>query len=215
MQISQSPRSLKEKQRHERETLILQVAEEVLLERGYHDTSMDEIASRVGIAKGTVYLHFPRKDDLVVAIFARDMQEVLCQIDVTFDSQSSPQAQLEAFLYFMYAGLYSRRTQLLSTIYHSVDMRRLLLEKGGCMRELWDNVAQHITQVLDAGKASGDFDPALPTIIMTNTFMSLLSPKSYERLRVENNMSPEEIVYYAGKIFFRGIMARSTVTESE
>ncbi len=61
--------SLKEKQRQEREQLIIQAAEEVLQEKGYYETSMDEIAARVGIAKGTIYTHFPGKEELVLAIF--------------------------------------------------------------------------------------------------------------------------------------------------
>ena len=36
-----TPRSLKEKQRQEREALILQAAEEVIMEKGYHETSID------------------------------------------------------------------------------------------------------------------------------------------------------------------------------
>ncbi len=70
MQPVTAPRSLKEKQRQEREALILQAAEEVLMEKGYHETSIDEIAARVGIAKGTVYLHFPSKEDLVIGLFS-------------------------------------------------------------------------------------------------------------------------------------------------
>ena len=50
MQPVTAPRSLKEKQRQEREALILQAAEEVLMEKGYYETSIDEIAARVGIA---------------------------------------------------------------------------------------------------------------------------------------------------------------------
>ncbi|GER86591.1 hypothetical protein KDW_07530 [Dictyobacter vulcani] len=208
MQTSQSPRSLKEKQRQERETLILQVAEEVFLERGYHETSMDEIASRVGIAKGTVYLHFPGKDDLIVAIFARDMQEILRHLDASLDAQSSPQAKLEALLYFMYAGLFHKRTQLLSTIYHSVDMRRLFAEKGNCIKSLWESVVERVSLLLEEGKARGEFDATLPTSVMTSIFLSLLSPKSYERLISEDKLSPEDIVIHVGKIFFRGIAAQ-------
>ncbi len=66
-------RSLKERQRQERAALILQAAEEVLAEKGYHETSMDEIAARVGVAKGTVYLHFPSKEDLVFALFEQEL----------------------------------------------------------------------------------------------------------------------------------------------
>src|SRR6266576_3814877 len=116
MQPVTAPRSLKEKQRQERESLILQVAEEVLLEKGYQETSIDEIAARVGIAKGTVYLHFPSKEDLVVTIFARNMQTLLEGVDGIIASQPTYRAKLEALLYFMYTGFFSKRAQLLSSI---------------------------------------------------------------------------------------------------
>src|SRR5450759_1771466 len=83
-----APRSLKEKQRQEREALILQAAEEVLMEKGYHETSIDEIASRVGIAKGTVYLHFARKEDLVIALFERDLEKFLQLVETTIATRS-------------------------------------------------------------------------------------------------------------------------------
>lgn len=207
MQTSQSPRSLKEKQRQEREALILQVAEEVLLERGYHETSMDEIASRVGIAKGTVYLHFSSKDDLIVAIFMRDMQEFISNIDKVIDTQLSPKAKLEALYHLMYAGLFYKRTQLFSSLYYSIDMKHLFMEKGSCMHDLWDIVTKRIAQLIDEGKATGDFNSDLPTSVMTSAFISLLSPKSYQRLVTEMSIPLEEVIASVEKIFFRGIAA--------
>ena len=79
--VPSGPRSLKERQREERAELILQAAEAVLTEKGYYDTTIDEIAARVGIAKGTVYLHFPSKEDLVVALWEREMVTFLTIID--------------------------------------------------------------------------------------------------------------------------------------
>lgn len=63
---NESPhRHLKEKLRQERAQLILDVTEEMLVEKGYHDTSMDEVATRTGIAKGTLYQHFPSKAESI------------------------------------------------------------------------------------------------------------------------------------------------------
>jgi AcrR family transcriptional regulator len=61
MSVADGPRSLKDRQREERERLILEAAEELLAEKGYHEMSIDDIAARVGVSKGTVYLHFPSK----------------------------------------------------------------------------------------------------------------------------------------------------------
>src|SRR3954471_18191321 len=124
------PRPLKERQREEREELILQAAEEVLLEKGYAETSIDEIAARVGIAKGTVYLHFPSKEDLVVTIFARNMQTLLEGVDGIIANQPTYRAKLEALLDFMYTGFFSKRAQLISSIHTCAEVMNLFTQKG-------------------------------------------------------------------------------------
>src|SRR5438876_1749922 len=149
MQPVTTPRSLKEKQRGEREALILQAAEEVLMEKGYYETSIEEIAARVGIAKGTVYLHFPSKEDLVFAIFERDMQKLAEFIDATVSSSITARGKLEAILQFTYGGLFSRRMQLLSSLANTAELRRIFLEKKACTRDIWEQLSARITSVLD------------------------------------------------------------------
>ena len=210
MQTAHTHRSLKEKQRQERENLILQVAEEVFLEKGYHDTSMEEIAARVGVAKGTVYLHFPGKEDLVIAIFARDVQTFTQAVDDAIASHSglTARAKLDAILHFMYSGFYSKHAQLLYSIINTTDLRRIFIKKKeGCLRDLWDHLAERITVVLEEGKASGEFDRSIPTSVMLSAFFSLQSPRSYERLVVGEHMSPDTLVKYLGQIYFKGVSA--------
>src|SRR5690242_19973668 len=90
--------SLKEKQRQEREDLILQVAEEVINEKGYHDTSMDEIALRVGISKGTLYLHFASKEDLLLTLIERFTRGLVRELGEVFASPLGPRTKLEAII---------------------------------------------------------------------------------------------------------------------
>src|SRR5947209_9614908 len=101
--------SLKEKQRQERRTLILQIAEEVLMEKGYYETSVDEIAARVGIAKGTVYLHFPSKEDMVVAILQRSAREAVELVEAVIVAAQSNREKLEAVLEVVYNRFFDPR----------------------------------------------------------------------------------------------------------
>ncbi len=197
--------SLKEKQRKEREELILQAAEEVFEEKGYYETSMDEIAARVGIAKGTIYTHFPGKEELVMAIFKRDMQKSLDGIGAVIETEPAPRAKLEALLQFIYTGLYSKQTRLLSTMYNGVDLKRMMFTKGGCVRELWDCLVTRITQLLEEGKAAGEFDPSIPTKIMLFSFFSLFSPKMYDHLLLGEDFSHEDLVKNLRRVYFNGI----------
>jgi TetR/AcrR family fatty acid metabolism transcriptional regulator len=197
--------SLKEKQRQEREELIIQAAEEVLLEKGYYETSMDEIAARVGIAKGTIYKHFPGKEDLVLGIFQRDMKALLQGIDDIIEKEQTPGTKLKALLLFTYAGFFSKQTQLLASMYNGVDMKRLLVEKGGCMKELWESLVVRVKQLLEDGKAAGEFDASIPTNVMVLSFFSMFSPKIYDRMLLGEDISREDTINYLWRIFFNGI----------
>ncbi len=60
---------LKGKTRHDvlvefRHAEILEAARRVFAEKGYSETSVDEIAHAAGVAKGTVYLYYPSKKDI-------------------------------------------------------------------------------------------------------------------------------------------------------
>ena len=201
------PRTLKERQRQEREALILLAAEEVLIEKGYHEMSMDEIAARVGISKGTVYLHFASKEDLVFALFERDMQKFQELVEARIDPASTARGRLETILHLMFEGLLSKRISLLYTIYNSSELRKIFIEKKGCMREMMEQLTTCVTSLLEEGKAGGEFDATLATSVMLSAFFSLLSPKSYERLIVDDQLPPGESVKQLGRIYFKGIAA--------
>ena len=49
---------------------ILDAATKMFAELGYRKTSMDQLASEVGVGKGTLYLYFPKKIDLLFACVA-------------------------------------------------------------------------------------------------------------------------------------------------
>lgn len=55
------------RRRHRKVTEIVATAAELLAERGYHDTSLDDIARRLDVAKATLYHYFPNKEALVMA----------------------------------------------------------------------------------------------------------------------------------------------------
>src|SRR5881394_870840 len=61
-------RSYKELEKQRREEEILDSAERLLLERGYTNLNMDELAEAVGISKPTLYQHFKSKDDLLARV---------------------------------------------------------------------------------------------------------------------------------------------------
>jgi len=198
-------RSLKERQRQEREELILQASEEVLLEKGYQDASMDEIAARVGIAKGTLYLHFTGKEDLVIALVEREMQAFLKVIEDAIASHTTTRTTLEAILRAMYTGLLGKRFQLLSSLVESADTRTQFMEKREKLRNSKERVTHAITQLLEQGKATGEFDRTIPTSVMLSTFFTLLPRRGSELYT--GPIASDELITHLIHFYFKGIAA--------
>lgn len=53
----------------DKRTTIIKTAIQLFAEKGFHSTSIQEIADAAGIAKGSMYLYFKSKDDLLLSIY--------------------------------------------------------------------------------------------------------------------------------------------------
>ena len=60
-----------------RETLIFQVAEQLLLENGEAGMTLDALAAELDLAKGTLYKHFQSKDELYMLLIIRNENMLL------------------------------------------------------------------------------------------------------------------------------------------
>jgi AcrR family transcriptional regulator len=75
---------------------ILEVAKQVFTRRGA-EASMDEIAKRAEIGPGTLYRHFPTRDDLLAAVYISEVEK-LAQAQRKLSSELPPIEALRAWL---------------------------------------------------------------------------------------------------------------------
>src|SRR5947199_9943957 len=72
------------------------VALRLFKEKGYHATSMRDIASEVGINKGSLYSYIRSKEDLLIPVFERAMGPLVTRIEViATDTSLSPTERLK------------------------------------------------------------------------------------------------------------------------
>jgi AcrR family transcriptional regulator len=60
---------------------IFEAATRIFREKGYHATSMQDIAEAVGLLKGSLYHHISSKHELLLEIFEAGMQEATREIE--------------------------------------------------------------------------------------------------------------------------------------
>ena len=79
----------------ERKGQIMNAAEEVFSKKGFSDARMDDIAEETGLSKGTLYLYYKSKDDLIIAILDRIFQrEIKAFENLDFSTISATDAIL-------------------------------------------------------------------------------------------------------------------------
>ena len=67
-------RSRKQREILERERQILALARPIVIDEGYQSLSMDRLAAAMEYAKGTLYNHFPNKEEIVVALAIESLE---------------------------------------------------------------------------------------------------------------------------------------------
>jgi AcrR family transcriptional regulator len=111
--------------------LILDAVDSLLAMYGYGKMTMDDVARQVGIGKGTIYLHFPSKEQLVLAHIDRIAEAVVRRLEETAGSPDPIDRRLRRMLVirvlqrFDSVAHYSRSLgDLLSSVRASLLARR-------------------------------------------------------------------------------------------
>src|SRR5690348_1304870 len=184
--------SLRERQRQERERLILQATSEVLVEKGYDAMSMEEVASRIGISRAAIYLHFPSKEDLVLALLQRGIATSAERLDALLAETASPREKVRAIIERSYGSTPQPSFQVFNALMHSPIFFSKASEKRTTMEDLWKPTVQRLEALLEQGKRCGDFDPDMPTPLMVSLLTGLLSP--FTKHMFEQQSTPLPVV---------------------
>jgi len=64
----------KEREKQQRREEIIQAAEDVFFNKGFELATMDDIAAKAELSKGTLYIYFKNKEDLHMAVARRSIQ---------------------------------------------------------------------------------------------------------------------------------------------
>jgi TetR/AcrR family fatty acid metabolism transcriptional regulator len=197
--------SLKEAQREERTALILRAAYDILIAKGYYETSMDEIAARVGISKGTLYLHFKSKEDLVFMMIEQAAGKFLSLIDEIIAQDISVRDRLEQVLLESYKNIQSGRQFLLAL--RSIGLNRGLVRDRLEGQASIAGLIARLNALFEEGQARGELNAAIPTAVMVSVFLSLMEIYGDEQSAIHQT-TPEYLLASVSQLLFHGVLAK-------
>ena len=180
---------LRSRQKLQRRKAIIEAAEALIGEKGYRNTSIEEIAEKAGVGPATVYNYFGSKSELIIYIFHGETETFLKNGRSILDCppESAEEGVIRLFeAYFSdFTERYSRkliREVFVAVLVEQLSVRRLF------MRLDYALMAQ-LEELLEAYRSSGrirdDFDTADITFIIYSVIMTNLTA-----FFVDDDMSP-------------------------
>lgn len=142
--------------RRAKRTAILEAAATLFSGRGFHDTRVEEIAGRAGVAKGTVYEYFPSKEDLFKGIVSLAVERFIEAAREATRVHGEARAQLTALLESARTFAMTHRSLARMILENppaiGEDLTAIVLQSHVRVRRIFQQVIEH-------GIATGEFRP--------------------------------------------------------
>ena len=187
-----------------REEAIIHAVNRLLAEKGFDAMTVDEVAAAVGIAKASLYKHFPSKEDLAAAAMVRVMRRAQDFFSALPDA-ASPQANLRAAVrWTMEVKLAGDMPSLPS---QNSSLRATLMANKAYMDGLME-VSDRLGAWIEAAQHNGAISKALPPIAVLYTLYARACDPVLEFLQMGGQHTDAQIVELVLHSCFEGLNAR-------
>lgn len=187
-----------------REEAIVHAVNRLLAEKGFDAMTVDEVALGVGIAKASLYKHFPSKEDLAAAAMVRMMrraQDVIHALPLTAMPLTNLRSVVRWVLEVKLAGdmptLPSQNSSLRATLIGNRDYMDGLMD-----------ISDTLGAWIEAAQAAGQLNAQLPAIAILYTFFARACDPVVEFLKMGELFSDEQIAEMVLTTCFEGVNAR-------
>jgi len=188
----------------DRRSLILQAAASSFAEMGYQGTGLADICKGAGIAKPTVYHHFPSKAAILYELLHDYMALLLAAAEAPERRQLSPPDRLLELMKDMLGSLDTHRGQVRVFYDNAAD---------GLPEPLRETIAEqrlaysrHVEHVLLTGRDAEIF--AFDDVRMTRLSVFALCGWPYNWYRPGGDVSTDDIALHAWNLVVSGIGAQ-------
>jgi AcrR family transcriptional regulator len=182
----------------ERRADLMDAALRLFLEQGVASTTIEQITVGASVAKGTFYLHFSSKDDVLIALRERFVKGLLNAVDTAVSDRPSHdwRGRLQAWATAI-IGAYFDSIRLHDIVFHEF--------KPHSREEHSDNVlVRHLAGVLDGGTAAGAWrveDPRFTAVFLFNGFHGIVA----DALAIEKRVNRGRLARKLAEVFFSAV----------
>ncbi|MEN2283273.1 TetR/AcrR family transcriptional regulator [Algoriphagus sp. SE2] len=199
------------------ESKILEFAYALFLEKGYKNTTMDDIAQSLGMSKKTLYKYYPGKMELLSAAFEVLKLKITAKVEGILDNRYLPfPLKLKSTLTVMATHLAPINPELLEELReHAPEVWKEL--KNYINESAYLRFHQLISQGVTLGLVNTNVNINLVVMMYAAAVQSLLDPKFIhqfpESIQKGMKIPPADIYDQATTIIYNGILTEEARNE--
>ena len=200
--MSKEPKlSFKQQQLLVRENAIVDATNNLLAKKGFDLMTMDEVAAEVGIAKASLYKHFPSKEALAAAAMIRLLENTLAFVR-GMAADRAPIDQLKGVLQW---ALEIRMKGGLPTLpAENTSLREALLNNTRYITRLMD-LNELMGELIERARADGKIRKDLPTEVVLFTIYARSCDPTLDYLRSNEQYKSEQVINFLLSTCFDGL----------
>ena len=183
---------------------IIQSVNRLLAEKGFEAMTVDEVAADVGIAKASLYKHFPSKEDLAAAAMVSVMRRAQAFLDA-LPAQSTAMEKLRAVVQWTMGLKLAGEMPALPS--QNSRLRATLMRNKDYMDGLMD-VSDRLGAWIEAAQAQGALNPKFPPIAVLYTLYARACDPVLEFLKMGGQHDDAQILEIVLSTCFDGINTR-------
>ncbi len=186
-----------------REDQLLETAARLFKEKGYHKTSMQDLADALGLQKGSLYYYIDSKEELLRRLLERATSFLAIQIDDIYAADLPPAEKLRWALENHALAMMEHLDLMAVYLYEYRNLSPGRLEKALAVGKHYERM---LIRIVEDGVAAGDFRPVqarmavLGLLGMVNWTHQWFSP--------EGQFSSQEIAQTLANLALHGLVAR-------
>lgn len=157
---------------------ICQSAVRIFSSKGYHKTTMDDIAAEAGLTKGAIYWHFKNKRELFKFLIESRFKELDKLISTALSGKASPPSKIQN-VFCVCLDYYEKNRDFcaLIKVFHSEGIVLIDKEFETWLRNIYARYREMLAAVIRQGMADGSFapgiDPAMAGAVLIAAFDGL------------------------------------------
>lgn len=186
--------SRRERKKEETRGSIIDCAVSFFREKGFQETSMEEIAEKSDVSKGTLYNYFQDKESILVGYF----QTIIAEYGKTMNESFAENRDIKATLYSLLDFISSifKNDKKLAVVYFKYRMpSRFDVNQDSSQR---NGIEKWVLEIVEKAQQDGQLRKDIPALILTRTFqflaMSFFISSIYTEDPFEVNVIKDQLI---------------------